>query len=96
MLIVRAQVVLVLLLPGHLTNNDSIPKNADTTNRRVAELKKVATGKLILLVLDGQFHSLRVAPFVTVTFASHHTCTDVWDSQHIRAFECIDETTNSR
>ena len=70
MLIVRAQVVLVPLLPGHLTNNDSIPKNADTTNRRVAELKKVATGKLILLVLDGQFHSLRVAPFITATFAS--------------------------
>ena len=72
-------------------SQDKMPDDAtDTVESQVEELQKVATERLILVVLDG-VHILAVS-FVLIRMSP----SDMWDAEHERPFSCIDPATASK
>jgi hypothetical protein len=68
-------------------------KLSTSIEKQTGALMKAATGKVLLVVLDGKLISFMR---MIVIHNQALTFTDMWDSQHLKSFECIDLKTSSK
>ena len=79
----------------HQLTQQSLPQSSrETTETQLAELKKGAAGRTVLLVLDGEW--CLSSPLLIFLFLRFICVSDMWESAHEKAFACIDEKTPSR